>query len=66
MSPLDLIKYKSIRKISIFVCFISLIQYALFYGPLNLIDKFDFNVYINGLVVSTSSLLTYPFIYWKI
>ena len=66
MSPLDLIKYKSIRKISIFVFLITFIAYALMYGPIMLIDKFDFNVYINGLVVSTSSLLTYPFIYWKI
>ena len=66
MSPLDLIKYKSIRKISIFVFLITFIAYALMYGPIMLIDKFDFNVYINGLVVTLSSLLTYPFVYWKI
>ena len=54
MTPIDLVRYKSIRKISILVCLVSFVLYALYYGPLMLLDKFNFNVYINALVLISS------------
>ena len=66
ISPLDLFKHKSIRKISIFVCLVSFIIYSLYYGPLFLISKFPLSIYVNALVVTCSALLVYPLFYYKV
>lgn len=59
-TPVDLFRYPSIRFISIAVCLLSLFIYILYYGPLMLISKLSFNMYINALVVTVSELVTYP------
>lgn len=63
---MDLFRYKSIRFISIAVCLLTLFICILYYGPLILIEKLSFNLYINALVVTSSELVTYPFSYFFI
>lgn len=66
MTPLHLFIYPSIRKISIFVCLISFVIYALYYGPLMLIGNLGLNIYINAIVVVCSEIVIYPFFYFQI
>lgn len=51
---------------SIAVCLLSAFIYILYYGPLMLINKLSFSLYINALVVTVSELLTYPLSFFLI
>ena len=53
-TPVDLFRYPSLRYISIAVCLLSTFIYILYYGPLMLISKLSFSLYINALVVTAS------------
>ena len=65
-TPTDLFRYPSIRFISIAICILSTFIYVLYYGPLMLMSKLSFSLYINALVVTASELITYPFSYFFI
>ena len=62
-SVLDLFRYESLRgmtlKLSVVLCIISM----QFYIPVLMLDKFQLNMFLNGLVFSVSDLIATPACY---
>lgn len=51
LSPLDLCRYGSLRTKTLCLGFISFAVYILYYGPILIVDKIGFNVYVSSYVV---------------
>lgn len=48
---------------SIVICVVSFCIYLLYYGPLMLISKFSFSIYVNAAAVTFSELFVYPLLF---
>jgi len=66
VSPLDLCKFSSLRKITILSSMMSYIIISMYYGPTLIIDTIGFNTYATSLAIQFAELLgfipTYYFI----
>lgn len=63
ITPLDLCRFASLRLTTICLCFISFAVYALYYGPVLVIDRIGFNIYVSSYVVQFSELIVYAPLY---
>lgn len=59
ITPIDLCRFESLRLTTICLCFLSFSVYALYYGPVLVIDKIGFNIYVSSYVVQFSELIVY-------
>ena len=59
-SILDLFRYKSLSKLTIGCSFIHIVVSLQFYGPALILDRFQLNIFVNGLVIALSELAAYP------
>lgn len=64
ITPLDLWRFASLRLITLCMCFLSFALYALYYGPVLVIDKIGFNIYVSSYVVQFSELIVYIPLYF--
>jgi hypothetical protein len=55
-----LIRYASLRKVTLLVGFLHIITCLAFFGPAITTEKFSLNVYTNGLILAISYLLAFP------
>jgi hypothetical protein len=62
----DLLRYRSLRSITLCMMVVFIAIHILYYAPLMLIDEFGFDFYLNGIVVNLSELITYPISYFVI
>lgn len=60
----DMFRYPSIRFTSIYICVLSFSIYMMYYGPLMLIEKYNLNMYVSALVITSSEIVLYPFLYF--
>lgn len=60
---LDLCRFASLRLTTICLCFISFAVNALYYGPVLVIDRIGFNIYVSSYVVQFSELIVYAPLY---
>lgn len=65
-SILDLFKFKSLRGMTIMLIILQCTIIFEFYAPALMLDKFKLNIFINGLVVGVSELISYPICYFLI
>ncbi len=63
MTVLDMFKYPSIRFIWIYTCILSFSIYLMYYGPLMLLDQYNFNIYISSVILTLSDMIVYPILY---
>lgn len=54
ITPADLCRFASLRLTTICLCFLSFAIYALYYGPVLVIDKIGFDIYVSSYVVQFS------------
>jgi len=54
ITPVDLFRFGSLRLITICLCFLSFSIYALYYGPVLVIGKIGFNIFVSSYVVQFS------------
>jgi hypothetical protein len=54
ITPIDLCRFPSLRVITICLCIVSFSLYALYYGPVLVIDKIGFDVFVSSYVVQAS------------
>lgn len=54
VSPLDLFKFSSLRKITILSSLMSYIILSMYYGPTLIIDTIGFNTYATSLAIQIS------------
>lgn len=66
ITPLDLCRFASLREKTICLCFLSFVIYALYYGPVLIIDKIGFNVFASSYVVQFSELIVYAPLYYYV
>lgn len=66
ITPLDLCRFASLRLVTICMCFLSFALYALYYGPVLVIDKIGFNIYVSSYVVQFSELIVYIPLYFLV
>lgn len=66
MTPLDLLKYSSLRPITICSCTICFILYAMYYGPVLIIDEIGFDIYVSSFIVQLSELVIFVPAYFYI
>lgn len=59
ITPVDLCRFSSLRLTTICLCFLSFAVYALYYGPVLVIDKIGFNIFVSSYVVQFSELIVY-------
>lgn len=59
ITPLDLLRFPSLRAITICCSIISFMTYAMYYGPSLIIDSIGFNIYISNIMVNLSELVTF-------
>jgi hypothetical protein len=63
ITPLDLCRFSSLRLTTICLCIISFAVYALYYGPVLVVDRIGFNIYVSSYVVQFSELIVYAPLY---
>ena len=66
ISPLDLCRFRSLRMMTICLCYLAFTVYALYYGPALVIDKIGFNIYVSSFVVQISELVVYIPLYFVV
>ncbi len=54
ITPADLCRFASLRLVTGGLCFLSFSVYALYYGPVLVIDRIGFDIYISSYVVQFS------------
>ena len=59
ITPIDLCRFPSLRRITICASIISFMTYAMYYGPALIIDSIGFNIYISNIIVNFSELVTF-------
>ena len=57
-SVIDLFRYKSLRMMTVILVIIDVTSDLIFFAPSLMIDQFNFNIYINGLVVQTGQFIS--------
>lgn len=62
-SILDLFKFNSLRGMTLMLILLQCTIIFEFYAPALMLDKFKMNIFINGLVVGISELISYPICY---
>lgn len=65
-SFLDLIRFSSLKKITVLLAFMQLTLTLSFFGPGLILDKFSLNIYNNGLTIGISYLLAFPLCFYLI
>lgn len=66
ITPLDLLRFPSLRIPTICLSLISIATYAMYYGPALTISEIGFDIYISNIIISVADLLTYPPAYFWI
>lgn len=54
ITPADLCRFSSLRLTTICLCYLSFAVYALYYGPVLVIDKIGFDMFVSSYVVQFS------------
>lgn len=62
----DLVKYPSLRYITIWTTLLWICTSFLYFAPLIIIDEFGFDFYINGLIINVTELVTFIYTYFYI
>ena len=65
-SVLDLFKFKSLRGMTLMLILLQCTIIFEFYAPALMLDKFKLDIFINGLVIGVSEILSYPICYFLI
>jgi MFS transporter, putative metabolite:H+ symporter len=65
-SILDLFRFGSLRGMTLMLILLQCTIIFEFYAPALMLDKFKMNIFINGLVVGVSELISYPICYFLI
>ena len=61
---IDLFRYPSIRKTTFLITFVKIATILMFYTPGLMLDRFKLNIYLNGVALGVSTMLTYPLCYF--
>ena len=59
-SIVDLFRYRSLLSITLLGNLVHFIIITGFYGPALIVEQFNFNIFLNGLVIGTSEFTAYP------
>lgn len=59
ITPVDLLRFPSLRVISICCSIISFMTYAMYYGPTLIIGDIGFNIYVSSFMIQLSELVTF-------
>jgi hypothetical protein len=59
LNILDLFKYSSLRFTTIAACLLSYLNFSMYYGPMIIISKIGFNMFVSSFALSVSELLVY-------
>lgn len=62
-SILDLFRFNSLRGMTLILVLLQCTIIFEFYAPALMLDKFKLDIFINGLVVGVSELISYPICY---
>ena len=62
----DLVRYASLRKLTICTTILFSCSSIIYFLPLDLVQRFGYNFYLNGVLISVSQLLSFPFILFLI
>ena len=65
-SVLDLFKFKSLRGMTLMLILLHCTIIFEFYAPALMLDKFKLDIFINGLVIGASEILSDPICYFLI
>jgi OCT family organic cation transporter-like MFS transporter 4/5 len=65
-SILDLFKFKSLRGMTLMLILLQCTIIFEFYAPALMLDKFKLDIFINGLVIGVSEIISYPICYFLI
>ena len=66
ITPLDLFKFPSLRKITISCSLVCFAIYGLYYGPVLIISQIGFDIYISSIIVQGSGLASFIPVYFLI
>ena len=61
---LDLCKYPSLRKITLLLAVVKIGTILMFYTPGLMLDNFHLNIFVNGIALGVSTMVTYPLCYF--
>jgi MFS family permease len=62
----DLLRYRSLRRVTLLMMLLFVSVNILYYAPAMLIDQFGFDFYLNGLILNLSELGTYFLSYFTV
>jgi hypothetical protein len=66
ISPLDLLRFNSLRSTTICIWILNFLIYQMYYGPSLIIDQIGFDIFVTSFVLQVTELLiyipTYPYI----
>lgn len=65
-SVLDLFRYNSLRMMTLMLILLQCTIIFEFYAPALMLDQFKLDIFINGLVVGVSEIISYPICYYMI
>jgi hypothetical protein len=65
-SGIDLFRYKSIRGLSIGLILLNISLGLQFFGPALILEEFQPNIFVNGIILGLSEFIAYPFCYFII
>ena len=60
---LDLFRFPSQRKVTIFLCLTNFVATTIYYGPVLSIENIGFDIYVSAIVIQFSELIVYYPIY---
>ena len=66
ISPLDLIKFKSLRSTTICCCLLGFVILSMYYGPSLIIDSVGFNTFVTSFALQLSEMIMYIPAYYLI
>lgn len=59
ISPLDLVRFKSLRSTTICCCLLGFVIFSMYYGPSLIIDSVGFNTFVTSFALQLSEMLMY-------
>lgn len=66
VTPIDLVRFKSLRLKSIGVFVLFFLINSVYFGPVFIVEELGFNVYLSQVIVGSSELIAYPIAFFLV
>ena len=59
ITPIDMFRFPSLRQTTICCSIIAFTMFAMYYGPVLIVDSIGFDIYTSNLILQTAEIICY-------